>query len=151
MAPQVRLVQRGPNAIPLPYTASPLKLLRSDIRLALGYAWALPLAFLPLRLGNTQPMDELYPSFQSIKSVLVQLFLTVSQTLFLLSIPFAVMLMIPALWIIAYIAAVLLLNHVICMLYLNGFQRILVSQVQVPEQPSHAHEHWFFMNGIAGG
>ncbi|KAJ5764797.1 hypothetical protein N7520_004356 [Penicillium odoratum] len=44
----------------------------------------------------------------------------------------------------------LTLNYVICMIVLNGFRRVLVSRVPVPEQPTHIRERWFFINGIAG-
>lgn len=150
MSPQIRITYRPPNSTPLPYTASPLKLLWSDICLALRNAWALPFAFLPLRLGRTDRLDELHPSLTSGISVGTQVVLIIYQVLFLLSIPIAVLLMIPTFWTLLYIASALVLNHVVCMVLLNGFQRVIVSQVPVPEQPSHSRERWFFINGIAG-
>ncbi|KAJ5614832.1 hypothetical protein N7528_008486 [Penicillium herquei] len=149
MTPQIRITYR-PNSTPLPYTASPFKLLCSDICLALRYAWALPFAFLPLRIGRTDHLDELYPSVRTGVSAGSQVVLAVYQVLFLLSIPIAIIFMVPGLWIFLYIVTVVTLNHVFCMVVLNGSQRLIVSQVPVPEQPSHSDERWFFINGIAG-
>lgn len=150
MTPQVRLIHRPPNATPLPYTASPLKLLGGDIYLALRYAWALPFVFLPLRIGESHSLDELYPSFWSGVSTATQVFLLVYQVFFLLSAPLAIILMFPAVWIFLYISVALILNHVVCRLALNGSQRLIVSQVPVSEQPDNSREKWFFINGIAG-
>ncbi|KAJ5712111.1 hypothetical protein N7488_006267 [Penicillium malachiteum] len=149
MTPQIRITYR-PNSTPLPYTASPFKLLCSDICLALRYAWALPFAFLPLRIGRTDHLDELYPSVRTGVSAGSQVVLAVYQVLFLLSIPVAIIFMVPGLWAFLYIITVVTLNHVFCMVVLNGSQRLIVSQVPVPEQPSHSDERWFFINGIAG-
>jgi hypothetical protein len=151
MLSQVRLARRALNATPLPYTASPLKLVLSDICLFIQNAWALPDIVLPLCLRRTNPLDELHPSFQNGVSVLGQVFLTVGQVLFLISVPLAIVSMIPAFWIMIYVAICLLVNYVICTLLLNGFQRVLVSQVPVDEQPGHEREQWFFINGVVGG
>ena len=151
MDPQIRLTRRNSSATPLPYTASPLFLLWSDICLVVQYAWALPGIFLPLRLGQTTPLDELNLSFQGCLSLITQALLTVYQLLFLLSLPFMVICLVPGLWILLYIATALTLNYVICMFVLNGFQRVLVSRVPIAEQPHHAKERWFFINGIANG
>ncbi|KAJ5648853.1 uncharacterized protein N7484_002576 [Penicillium longicatenatum] len=150
MTPQIRLAYRPPNATPLPYTASPLKLLWEDLRLVIRYAWALPLVFFPLRLGKTARLDELHPSTRNGISIGTQGFLAVFQVFFLLSIPFTVIFMVPALWILLYITVALTLNYVICIVVLNGYRRVFVSQVPIAEQPAHTHEHWFFINGIAG-
>lgn len=151
MLSQVRLARRGPNVSPAPYTASPLKLVLDDICLLVRNSWALPNILLPLCLGRTKSLDELHPSFQSGVSVVIQAFLTVSQLLFLLSVPIGIIFVIPALWIILYVAISLVMNFVVCMLVLNGFRRVLVSQVPVNEQPGHEREQWFFINGVAGG
>ncbi|KAJ5948361.1 hypothetical protein N7466_001376 [Penicillium verhagenii] len=146
----LRLAHRPPNATPLPYTASPLKLLWADLSLVIKYAWALPLLFFPLRLTKTNRLDELYPSPLSGVSFGTQVFLTLFQVFFLLSIPVAVVLMIPTVWIFVYIAVAVTSNYMVCMLMLNGFRRVLVSQVPVPESHIHVRERWFFINGIAG-
>lgn len=151
MVSQVRLAQRDPSATPLPYTASPLRLLLSDICLVIRYAWALPGIILPLDLARTMPLDELYPCLQSGISVVLQVFLTVYQVLFLLSVPLGIVLMVPALWIFVYIVGSVAINYAICMLVLNGQQRVLVSQVPVSETPGIERERWFFINGVACG
>ncbi|KAJ5676499.1 uncharacterized protein N7477_002132 [Penicillium maclennaniae] len=150
MRSQVRLAKRAVNATPLPYTASPLKLVLSDILIVLRNLWASPELILPLCLGHTKPLDELYPSFQTGVSVVTQAILTVGQVLFLLSLPLAILFMIPALWFMIYVATSLFLNYAICMLVLNGFRRVLVSQVPV-DTSGHEQEQWFFINGVAGG
>ncbi|KAJ5578770.1 uncharacterized protein N7459_007734 [Penicillium hispanicum] len=151
MRPQVRLAKRILDTAPLPYTASPLKLLLEDFSLAFRYAWALPLVFFPLRIGQTSRLDELDPTFQSAMSLSLQMALSVSQILFLLSIPSLVILMIPALLILLYAVFNLAANYAICMFFLNGFGRVLVSQAPVSEQPGHERECWFFINGVATG
>lgn len=150
MACRKRLVQRDSHAIPLPYTASPVRLLWSDICLVIRYAWALPGIFLPLNYGRTTPLDELHPNLPSTISFVAQVVLTVYQLLFLLSIPLGIVLMVPALWMLFYIAVNLLLNFAGCMLVLNGPQRILVSRVPLSDKPEHEGERWFFINGVAG-
>jgi hypothetical protein len=151
MAPQVRVFPRMSNATPLPYTASPLRLLWSDLCLVLRDAWALPAIFFPLRLGRTSPLDELYLSLQGALSLVTQAFLTVYQLLFLLSLPLTIICFVPALWIFVYIATALALNYVICMFALNGSRRVLESKVSVVEQPGHEKERWLYINGIANG
>lgn len=150
MRPQLRLARRGPNATPLPYTASPLRLLERDLRLFIRYAWALPLLFFPLHPGRTHPLDELHPSRQSGTSLGVQILLAVYQLIFLASLPLLVIFMLPGIWIMVYIAAALSFNYTICMLALNGFHRIVVSQTPEPEHPDRDRECWFFINGVAG-
>ncbi|KAF3398255.1 hypothetical protein F1880_006456 [Penicillium rolfsii] len=140
MAPQVRVYPRMSNATPLPYTASPLRLLWSDLCVVFREAWTLPAIFFPLRLGQTSSLDELYLSFQGTLCLITQAFLTVYQLLFLLSLPLTIMFFLPALWILVYVAAALALNYVICMFVLNGFQRVLVSKVPVVPQPGHEKE-----------
>ncbi|KAJ5162091.1 hypothetical protein N7492_007483 [Penicillium capsulatum] len=149
MRPPIRLARRGPNATPLPYTASPLRLLERDLCLCLRYAWALPLLFIPLRLGQTTSLDELHPNLQSSKSFGVQVLLTLYQLFFLISLPLLVICMLPTSGIIVYIAGALAINYTICMFILNGWDRVVVSQVPTPEQPAQARECWFFINGVA--
>ena len=136
---------------PLPYTASPLRLLWSDLVLFINKIWALPGIFLPLHLDSICPWDEFYPSFRNIFIVVIHIFLMVYQVAILVSLPVMVLFMIPALWILVYFAGALLINYVIVMVGLNGFRRILVSQVPVAERPGHDRECWFYINGIAAG
>jgi hypothetical protein len=136
---------------PLPYTASPLKLLWSDIYLFFQSAWALPWIFLPLNLGRTWPLDEFYPSWRDFGDATIHAFLVVYQLLFLLSLPIVIIFLVPTLWVLAYIAAALFLNHAICKITLSGFKRFLVSRVPVAERPGHEREHWIYVNGVAVG
>lgn len=147
--PLIRLSRRDPSSTPLPYTASPLLLFCRDILLFLRYVWALPGILLPLRLGHTTPLDELYLSFGSLISFSVQVILSIAQIAFLVSIPLMVIFMIPAFWITVYAAVGFSLNYAICTLALNGFERILVSNVPLPSRESHEKECWFFINGVA--
>lgn len=150
MASQMRLAQRDSSATPLPYTASPVRLLLSDICLVIRFAWALPGIFLPLDFGRTTPLDELYLNLPGVISLVAQVLLSIYELLFLLSIPLGIVLMIPALWMLVYIATNLLLIFTICMVLLNGPQRILVSRAPVSDKPEYKRERWFFINGVAG-
>ncbi|KAF9253809.1 hypothetical protein DTO013E5_2131 [Penicillium roqueforti] len=141
----------GKEDTPLPYTASPTKLLSSDLSLFISKLWALPGILRPLNLGHTRELDELYPSLRNASTVLTHVFLLVYQVAFLLSLPIMVICMVPGLWIIVYSAIAFTVNYSIVMLMLNSFQRVLVSQVSVVERPSHERERWVYINGIAAG
>ncbi|KAJ5970128.1 uncharacterized protein N7479_000046 [Penicillium vulpinum] len=142
---------QGKEDTPLPYTASPIKLLWSDLSLFVSKIWALPGIFLPLHLARTHEFDEFYPSLRNGATVLVHIFLMVYQLVFLFSLPIMVICMIPGLWILTYSAIALTVNYAIVMLMLNGFQQILVSQVSVVERPGNERERWLYINGIAAG
>ncbi|KAJ6078314.1 hypothetical protein N7467_008067 [Penicillium canescens] len=141
----------GEEGTPLPYTASPVRLLWSDLVLFVDKIWALPGIFLPLHLGHTGPWDEFYPSLHNGFIVVIHIFLMIYQVAILVSLPVMVLFMIPALWILVYFTGALLINYVIVMVGLNGFRRILVSQVPVAKRPGHDRECWFYINGIAAG
>ncbi|KAJ5249630.1 hypothetical protein N7489_000040 [Penicillium chrysogenum] len=142
---------QGKEDTPLPYTASPIKLLWSDLSLFFSKLWALPGILLPLQLARTHELDELYPSLRNGATVLIHIFLVVYQLAFLLSLPIIVVCMVPGLWILAYAAIAFTINYAIVMLMLNGFQQVLVSQVPVFERPGHQRERWLYINGIAAG
>lgn len=146
---KVLAAQQATDLTPLPYTASPLKLMWSDACLFVQSTWAIPGIFLPL-VGLTK-LDEFYPSLRDGGNIMVHSFLVIYQTAFLMSLPIAIVLMLPTLWIFAYIALALLLNYAICLLTLNGWRRFLVSQVPAAERPGHEREHWIYMNGVAVG
>ncbi|KAJ5921827.1 hypothetical protein N7516_009530 [Penicillium verrucosum] len=141
----------GKEGTPLPYTASPIKLLWSDLCLFVSKLWALPGILLPLDLAHTRELDELHPSLRNGATVLIHIFLVVYQLVFLLSLPIMVICMLPGLWILAYSTIAFTINYAIVMLMLNGFEQILVSQVPVVEQPGHERERWLYINGIAAG
>ncbi|CAI7631010.1 unnamed protein product [Penicillium glandicola] len=143
--------QFGKEGTPLPYTASPIKLLWSDLSLFISKIWALPGIFLPLYITRTRELDEFYPSFRNGATVLIHIFLVVYQLAFLLSLPIMLVCMIPGLWILIYLVIAFTTNYAIVMLMLNGFQRVLVSQIPVAERPGHERERWLYINGIAAG
>ncbi|CAG7929708.1 unnamed protein product [Penicillium olsonii] len=142
---------QGEEGTPLPYTASPIRLLWGDLCLFVSLIGHLPGIFIPLHLCRTGPLDEFYPSVHNIFIVAVHLLLAVYQVSFLISLPLMVLCMVPALWILAYLAIGLGLSYGAVMLFLNGFEQILVSKVPVAERPGHERECWLYINGIAAG
>ncbi|KAL2827611.1 hypothetical protein BDW59DRAFT_144064 [Aspergillus cavernicola] len=136
---------------PLPYTASPWRLLWEDILLAFRSASAIPGIFWPLMPYNSGDLDELYPSPGNIGNIAFHLVLSLLQIVFLVSIPVCIACMFPALWVGAYIAAFLWSNRILCNIFLNRGSHVLKSRVPEVEDPGHSHEHWIFINGIATG
>ena len=136
---------------PLPYTASPSRLMWEDIRLFFRRAWYLPGVILPLTPCNSGDLDELYPSLSNIANLGFHAILSLLQILFLLSVPALIICMIPAFWVFAYIGGVIWANKVLCDLVVNRRPSILVSRYPEVEAPEHKHEHWVFVNGIACG
>ncbi|KAL3467957.1 hypothetical protein BJX64DRAFT_80807 [Aspergillus heterothallicus] len=138
-------------ATPLPYTASPWKLLWEDIILILRSLWSIPNILLPLTPYNSGDLDELYPSVSNIANLGFQAVLSLLQIVFLISIPFLFICMAPTLWTCAYIGGALFINRALCNLALNRGSTILESRVPVIEAPEHKGEHWVFINGVACG
>lgn len=136
---------------PLPYTASPSRLMWEDIRLFFRRAWYLPGVILPLTPCNSGDLDELYPSLSNIANLGFHALLSLLQILFLLSIPALIICMIPAFWVFAYIGGIIWANKVLCDRVVNRRPSILVSRYPEVEAPEHKHEHWVFVNGIACG
>ncbi|KAF7589229.1 hypothetical protein BBP40_004571 [Aspergillus hancockii] len=143
--------RRKARKSPLPYTASPLKLLWFDILLVLKSIWSLPGILFPLTPWNSDELDELYPSKENIMEIIVHVCLTLCQVTFLLSLLVCLFFMVPALWISMYSATFIWVNRSICRLVFNGPETILESQVPVQESPGHEHERWIFINGVAVG
>lgn len=142
---------QGEEGTPLPYTASPIKLLWGDVCLFFSLIKHLPGIFMPLELGYTGPLDEFYPSAKNIVIIGIHVFLAVYQVIFLVSVPLMIICMIPGLWILAYLVIGLGFNYGVVMLMLNGSEQILVSQVPEAERPGHDRECWLYINGIAAG
>ncbi|KAI9372603.1 hypothetical protein BJX61DRAFT_542545 [Aspergillus egyptiacus] len=138
-------------ATPLPYTASPWRLLWQDFRLVLRSAWAIPGLLWPLTPNKSGDLNELYPSLGNIGNLAFHLILSLLQIVFLVSLPVCVVCMVPALWISVYIGAFVGINKVLCDVVLNRGSRVLVSRFPELENPEHAHEHWIYINGIATG
>ncbi|EAW07157.1 uncharacterized protein ACLA_018610 [Aspergillus clavatus NRRL 1] len=137
--------------VPLPYTASPLRLLWADIRLFFKSLWCLPGVILPLKPGCSGALDEFYPSWTNICNIAIHLFLFVYQIVFLVSLPVIFVFAFPALWIGIYVALTLGVSWVVCRICLNGNIMTLESQVPVDWRPEHDREHWIFVNGIMVG
>ncbi|KAL2869263.1 uncharacterized protein BJX67DRAFT_22856 [Aspergillus lucknowensis] len=136
---------------PLPYTASPWRLLWDDILLCLRSLWSVPNVIWPLGPHNSGDLDELYPSLGNIGNLGFQVLLSLLQIAFLFSIPVFVVCMVPALWTCIYIGSVLCANKALCDLLLNQGPAVLVSRVPENQLPEHEHEHWVFINGVACG
>ncbi|KAL5333271.1 hypothetical protein BJX70DRAFT_381577 [Aspergillus crustosus] len=136
---------------PLPYTASPWRLLYQDVLLFLRVAWSLPGILLPLRGYNSGSLDELYPNLRNMGNVAFQVILSLLQIVFLVSIPALLTCMVPALWVCIYIGGVIWANKALCNLVLNRGASVLVSKYPELQAPEHRNEHWIFINGIACG
>ncbi|KAE8379554.1 hypothetical protein BDV26DRAFT_259051 [Aspergillus bertholletiae] len=136
---------------PLPYTASPLKLLGADILLVLKSLWCLPGILLPLTPGSPDDLDELYPSKENIGTIAAHGCLALCQTIFLLSVLGCFVFMVPALWILIYVVTFIWANRVICRLVFNNVDEVLESKVPIQERPEHERERWIFINGVGVG
>lgn len=108
------------------------------------------LPFYPFRSGE---LDELYPSFQNIKALILHAFLVIIQAAFLI-------LLIPSLFLglpvplfawtpfsVLLIVGFVLGNDFFCIL-LNGTKRRYESVVDPTWEP-HDDECWLFVNGVA--
>ncbi|TQB71584.1 hypothetical protein MPDQ_007443 [Monascus purpureus] len=136
---------------PIPYTASPLQLLWGDVCLIFRNLRLLRKIVSPLRPCLSGTLDELGPSWENWFGVAVHVSLFILQIAFLLSLPICLALMVPAAWVIVYIAAVLVANNAVCNVVLNGKQRFLVSKGPSAQFPGHEREHWIFINGVSVG
>lgn len=110
------------------------------------------LPFLPYRSGA---LDELYPSYQNIKAVLLHLFLIFTQSTFLLllvpsfffGVPVPLLAFTPVFFVtlVGFVVG----NDYFCIL-LNGTERRFTSVVD-PTWPDTSDEKWIFINGVAAG
>ncbi|CEL05598.1 hypothetical protein ASPCAL06716 [Aspergillus calidoustus] len=138
-------------ATPLPYTASPWKLMWEDILLVLRSLWAVLNVILPLTPYNSGDLDELYPSPRNLANLAFQLVISLLQVIFLISIPVLIICMAPTLWTCVYIGGFILANRALCDLLVNRGSTVLVSRFPEHECPEHRGEHWVFINGVACG
>ena len=90
----------SPDEIPLPYTASPLRLLASDIILVIHHLGSVVWLFSPLWPCKSGALDETYPSRQNIWCGVVHVVLVIAQLLFLISLVVCVLCLVPALWVL---------------------------------------------------
>ena len=133
---------------PIPYTASPLLLLWSDIQLFFRYFSLIPGIVVPIKPWNSGALDELYPSLANIRDIVMHTILIFFQLFFILSMP--LLTIIPVWASLVYVAGVLLLTWLICK-PLNGSAIFLHSSVDLAEYPRHDDEKWIFVNGVAAG
>ncbi|KAF9887378.1 hypothetical protein FE257_010233 [Aspergillus nanangensis] len=136
---------------PIPYTASPLRLLWADIRLFFRSIPYLPGLVRPLTPCRSGPLCELYPSPQNIFVIATHLLLSIIQIAFLASLPLCVVFLVPAIWIGAYAVAFYWVNCTICAVCFNGCVSVLESIVPETERPENREEHWIFINGVGVG
>ncbi|KAL5366438.1 hypothetical protein BJX96DRAFT_182605 [Aspergillus floccosus] len=137
--------------VPLPYTDTPLKLLWFDIILFFRCLPYLLGVFTPLTPCPSREQDEMYLCVANVRIFLVHLVLSVFQLAFLISLPFCIIFMLPALVILIYAAGFLAINTVICHVVFNRHGPILHSVVPDTERPEHRQECWIFLNGISVG
>ncbi|KZL77842.1 hypothetical protein CT0861_02733 [Colletotrichum tofieldiae] len=102
---------------------------------------------------HSGPMDELYPSWNNIRDITFHMILMVTQSAFLLSLPFLTVLSFNVF--VAYVALFVTINYVACFM-LNGWMpNGFVMSKQFPAtaqwREDHADEEWIFLNGVAVG
>lgn len=137
---------------PLAYTGDPWRLFISDSLLFLQWRAYLINIVLPLWPCPSHRLDELYPSLANIYDILLHIILVVTQSSFLISLPFLIT--IPFVFYIFYIGLFLALNMSVCNL-LNG--KIPEDGLKSTEDEHseawkrHDDESWIFLNGVAVG
>ncbi|ERF75769.1 hypothetical protein EPUS_01599 [Endocarpon pusillum Z07020] len=153
---------RPSDSTPLPYTASPLQLLLSELYLIKDILFNFP-ASIP---GVLQPFwsvnaeDELcLLNAKNVRSLLLHVILLIGQPLFLLALVYGLIIPIPASLYLGGIAITLVLNYYFCLL-LNGDGTPQTSTIDLtryrsenPDQKDHDHsdECWIFINGVSVG
>jgi hypothetical protein len=117
------------------------------------FQWASPPSLRLKDYFGSGDMDELYPSFQNIMNLTFHSILIVSQTIFLVSLPFVAFL--PFSVVVGYILTFVIVNYFVCWLLNRGTNdNTLESSVDFEEYsswPKHPDEKWIFINGVATG
>ncbi|KKY29644.1 hypothetical protein UCDDA912_g10440 [Diaporthe ampelina] len=139
------------------YTGAPWQLLLDDSILFLQNFFYLKNIVLPLwnASGRAFPsgyLDELYPSLGNIHDIVFHSILIVTQSAFILSLPFLAALPSPVLF--GYIGIFVAVNQLACW-RLNGYMpRGVLNSTNFPECKDwkiHQREQWVFLNGVAVG
>ncbi|KAK7726073.1 hypothetical protein SLS57_003663 [Botryosphaeria dothidea] len=130
---------------PLPYTSDPVQLIWSDLKLLFSLIYLLPFLFLPWAKRSG---DEIYPSLGNGTQLSWQITLTIYQVLFILSLPFCLVL--PVGWFLIYAGLAILLCVPIWMI-VNGRKHEVHSHPDIASELEHPDEHWVFVNGVAVG
>lgn len=134
---------------PVPWTGDPIKLLWSDVLLLVKRWWAIPGIIRPLHLGKAaNRFDELYPSWPNIVAMSLHALLLLTQTTFLMSLPFC--LTIPSGWVLLYFAAGYAWNCSISRM-LNGKHLRLEPSKNIVFKDEHDDEYWIYLNGVSVG
>lgn len=132
--------------MPLAWTADPLSLCWSDLKLFYANINNLFGILVP---SPSHPLDELHPSPMNMYTLGIHIFLVFYQLSFLLSIPLAIICQVPGAWLLVHCAIALGFNRLVCLL-LNG-PAYLDSQVHIPTEDAHPEERWIFLNGVSVG
>ncbi|KAH7060836.1 hypothetical protein B0J12DRAFT_708539 [Macrophomina phaseolina] len=130
---------------PLPYTSDPVQLIWSDLKLLFTLIYLLPYLFLP---WGKRPGDEIYPGLGNGIQLSWQITLTIYQVLFILSLPFCLIL--PVGWFVIYAGVAILLCVPIWMI-VNGRKHEVHSHPNIASELEHPEEYWIFINGVAVG
>ncbi|KKY26163.1 hypothetical protein UCDDS831_g01673 [Diplodia seriata] len=133
----------GPS--PLPYTSNPAQLIWSDLKLFFRVSYLLPAIFFP---WGKRRGDEIYPDLGNGIQLSWQITLIVYQVLFILSLPFCLIL--PLAWFLIYAAAAIALCVPIWMI-VNGRKHEVHSRRDIASEHEHPDELWIFINGVAVG
>jgi hypothetical protein len=91
--------------------------------------------------------DELRSTPENLTILFVHGVLIIGQLGFITSLLFCVML--PIMTFVVYFVGAMLVNFAICS-YLNGGNRLLISQTTIPPS-GPKDEYWVFINGVAAG
>ena len=120
-----------------------------DIKLVFALFRLLPGLFFPLGPFRSAELDELFPSSENLRDILLHFLFTIVQLTFLIHLFFRV----PGtyLLILTSLAIFIWINQTLCMLTLNGRSPSLTSNVNLSKFPSHDNERWIFINGIGVG
>ena len=133
----------------LPLNGRPHKLLMADFVLCftkLGYIFGI---LNPWRWGSSaDPFDELYPSYKNIKSILLHTIMVITQSFFLLSLPF--FLFLPFSWLFIYLIGCWAIHQVFYLL-LNGRTIRLEPSKNILQKSKYDSEYWIYMNGVSVG
>ncbi|KAK0654439.1 hypothetical protein DIS24_g5239 [Lasiodiplodia hormozganensis] len=134
---------RGPG--PLPYTSDPAQLIWSDLKLFFRVSYLLPVLFYP---WGKREGDEIYPDLGNGIQLSWQITLTIYQVLFILSLPFCLIL--PLGWFLIYATVAIALCIPIWMI-VNGRRHEVHSRRDIASEHEHPDEYWIFINGVAVG
>lgn len=136
----------GTAESPARYTEDPRTLLWSDVRSLIRNAKYIPFGIVPIRIGTSDPYDELYLSAINIKTIVIHTIMIIGQSLFLVLLPFLVF----SPFLFAYLSGFWLANGTLCRI-LNGSSIRLHSKVPVRNRTKYESESWIYLNGVSVG